>query len=390
MIKTNQASHNKRYVGISVAQINKSSGAVCGDYLLSERSEEATTVILCDGIGSGIKAHIAAVMCANRIMELLRLGFSLRQACERVVATMHEARTRDIPFSAFCVCRMLNDGQAAMISYEMPAAVIAEQSAASLVERRFITLGSEVIAESHFHLHTRSCLFLFSDGVTQAGMGRVFKFGWQEEGVVGFIRSACARCMHTEDMPGMIIDKVRQYSGPTYGDDSTVVLLRCRRAKTVHILTGPPADRQFDRKVIERFMRLPGSKIICGSTTADIAARCLGIQVKNKQISDAYYKPPQYEISGIDLVTEGVLTLNQACNILGVDPDSYEEDSCVSGFCTLVRSADAINMIVGTAVNSGHRNIIFRQMGVLPRPVIVQRIAEKLKEMGKLVTVEYL
>jgi hypothetical protein len=115
-----------------------------------------------------------------------------------------------------------------------------------------------------------------------------------------------------------------------------------------------------------------------------------GHAVKSKPLSDAYYKPPQYEISGIDLVTEGVLTLNQAYNILEDDPDSYEQDSCVSGLCMLMRSADAVNLLVGTAANPGHQNIVFRQMGVLPRPVIVQKICEKLKKMGKLVTIEYL
>lgn len=389
MSKTSRT-NPKKYIGVAIAQANKSGGAVCGDYLLSERTEEATTVILCDGIGSGIKAHIAAVMCANRLMELLRLGVSLRQACARVVATMHEARTRDIPFAAFCVCRILSDGQATMMLYEMPAPVIIEQASASLAGRRFIALGNEVIAESHFHFHKQVALLLFSDGVSQAGMGMMFKFGWTEERVADFARSVIARQAPLEDLPHLIIEKVRQYSGPTYGDDSTAVVLQCREAKTVHILTGPPADRHSDRKVIESFMRLPGIKIICGSTTADLAARNLGIQVQNKQLSDAYYKPPQYEIAGIDLVTEGVLTLNQAYNILDDDPVSYEKDSCVSTLCILIRSADAVNLLVGAAANPGHQNIVFRQMGVLPRPVIVQKISEKLREMGKLVTIEYL
>lgn len=379
----------KKYIGMSVAQASKAQAAVCGDYVLSERSEEATTVILCDGIGSGIKAHIAAVMCANRLMELLRLGFSARQACAKVVMTMHAARTQDIPFSAFCVCRILSDGHVTVISYEMPAPVIVEQMAASVAAQRFITLGNEVIAEMHFRLHTHTSLLLFSDGVAQAGMGTAFKLGWKEEGVAEFARSALARHA-VAALPGMILEKVREYSGPTYGDDSTVILLECRRAKTVHILTGPPADRQLDRKVVERFVRLPGTKIICGSTTADIASQALGVPVKSKPVSDAYYQPPQYEIAGIDLVTEGALTLNQVYNILEEDPRSFDADSCVSAFCMHLRGADSVNFLVGTAANPNHQNIVFRQMGVLPRLAIVQKIAEKLKKMGKLVTLEYL
>ncbi len=388
-MKTNLRNPRK-YIGMSVAQASKAQAAVCGDYVLSERTEEATTVILCDGIGSGIKAHIAAVMAANRLMELLRLGFSQRQACAKVVMTMHAGRTQDIPFSAFCVCRILNNGHVTVISYEMPAPVIVEQMAASVAAQRFITLGNEVIAEMHFRLHTHSSLLLFSDGVSQAGMGTAFKMGWTAEGVAEFVRGAFARQAAVEELPKVILEKVRQYSGPTYGDDSTVVLLQCRKARTVHILTGPPADRQADRRIIERFVHLPGAKIICGSTTADIAAQCLGVPVNSKPVSDAYYKPPQYEIAGIDLVTEGALTLNQVYNILEEDPRSYEADSCVSNLCVLLRNADAVNLLVGTAANPNHQNIVFRQMGVLPRLAIVQKIAETLKKMGKLVTVEYI
>lgn len=382
--------NSKKYIGITVAQVNKSTAPVCGDYLLSERTEEATTVILCDGIGSGVRAHIAAVMAANRLMELLRLGFSLRQASAKVAMTMHAARTQDIPFSAFCVCRILNDGHTTVTAYEMPAPIIIGQMAASIVQPRFIALGNEVIAEAHFYLHTHNSLLLFSDGVSQAGMGSTFRLGWREEGVEEFIRSALAQGMSVEMLPQMIIEKVRQYSGPTYGDDSTVVLLQCRKTKTAHILTGPPADRQFDQKTVEHFMYLPGIKIICGSTTADIVAKFLGVSVKTKAISDAYYKPPQYEVSGIDLVTEGVLTLNQVYNILEEDPGSYEADSCVSSLCMFLRSVDAVNLLVGTAANPGYQNIVFRQMGVLPRVAIIQKIIDKLKKMGKLVTVEYL
>ena len=110
----------RRYIETSIAQKSKKTGNVCGDYILVERTPEATTTILADGIGTGIKAHIAAVMCASRLMELIRLGFTLREACRKIVDTMHEARTTDIPFAAFSVCRILNSGHATIMSYEIP------------------------------------------------------------------------------------------------------------------------------------------------------------------------------------------------------------------------------------------------------------------------------
>ena len=110
-----------KYIEVVYSQKAKRSGKVCGDYVLVERGPEATTAILADGIGTGIKASIASVMCASRLMELLRQGFTLRETCEKIVNTMHEARTSDIPFSAFSVCRILNSGHATIISYEIPS-----------------------------------------------------------------------------------------------------------------------------------------------------------------------------------------------------------------------------------------------------------------------------
>ena len=111
---------------------------VCGDYVTIERTAEATTAILADGIGTGVKARVAAVMYASRLMELIRLGFTLREACQKVIDTMHEARTSDIPFAAFAVCRILNSGHATILSYESPSPYfVAKTLAAYLPEQRF-------------------------------------------------------------------------------------------------------------------------------------------------------------------------------------------------------------------------------------------------------------
>lgn len=379
----------KKYISVASVQGNKNQARVCGDFVSCDRTDEATTIILCDGIGSGIKANVAAVMCASRLLELIRLGFSLRQACAKLVDTMHEARSADIPFSAFSVCRILNDGHVTMISYEMPAAVIAEKFRAYIPKQRFSRLGAEVISESNCFLEPGEGIFLFSDGVAQAGMGSVFKTGWGAEGAANYVNACIDTRVALKDIPEKILERVKYYSGPSYGDDTTILFISCRQARPLQVLTGPPSDRAQDRGIMERFMALNGPKVVCGSTTADVLARYLGAQVKLRGVSEAYYKPPQYEIKGIDLVTEGVITLNQVYNILEENPENLDNESCVSQLCVLLRDADAVNLMVGAASNPGHHNIVFRQMGLLPRQVIVQLLSEKLKKMGKLVTIEY-
>ena len=131
-------------------------------------------------------------------------------------------------------------------------------------------------------------------------------------------------------------------------------------------------------------------RIVCGSSTAEIVARNLGRPVEIKTMSNAYHKPPSYHIKGIDYATEGAITLNQVYNILGEPPEKLEPDSSVSDLYRFFHAADTINFLVGTAANPGHEHIVFRQVGVVPREVIVKLLAEKLKSMGKLVNIIYL
>ena len=176
----------RKYIETATAQQAKRAGNVCGDYVVVDRTDEATTVILADGIGTGIKASVAAVMCTSRLMELLNLGFSLREACKKIVDTMHQARTTDIPFSAFTVCRILNSGHATIVSYEIPTPIlINNRLAAYLPRQRFFPMGLEMIAEVNCTLDYGDGIVLFSDGVSQAGLGHQYRMGWGAQAAYG-------------------------------------------------------------------------------------------------------------------------------------------------------------------------------------------------------------
>jgi hypothetical protein len=380
----------RKFIEVVTAQAAKRAGRVCGDYVIVERTREATTTIVADGIGTGIKARVASVMCASRLIELMKLGFSVREACNRLVDTMHEARTIDIPFSAFSVCRVLSSGLATIVSYEIPPPIlISNRMAAYLPKQHFISMGLEMVGEVTCTLEYGDGIVLMSDGVSQAGLGHKYRLGWGAEGAGDFINGCIAKGDDLKQVPDKILAKVKEISGTTYGDDVTCMLLVCREARTLNILTGPPGNKANDRRVVKEFMEMKGLKVVCGSTTAEMVARNTGVAINVKEISNAYHKPPAYEISGLDFATEGAITLNQVYNILEESPDRLDGDSSVSELYMLFHSCDTINFFVGTAVNPGHESIVFRQVGVYPRDVIVQFLAERLKKIGKLVNLTY-
>jgi hypothetical protein len=385
-----EQTNSRKYIETVTVQASKRLGMICGDFVTVERTGEATTAVLADGIGTGVKARVAAVMYASRLMELIRLGFTLREACGKVIDTMHEARTSDIPFAAFSVCRILNSGHATILSYEIPQPILVDKNlAAYLPKPRSYPLGLEMIAETNCTLDYGDGIVLVSDGVSQAGLGHMYRMGWGIPLVSDFVNSCLLQGNDLKEVPGRILSRVKDISGATYGDDTTCLLLLAREPNILNILTGPPSKKAKDDEVVRTFMEAKGTKVVCGSTTTELVARQLKTPVSMADVSNDYSRPPAYEVKGIDLATEGAVTLNQVYNILDEPEDKLESNSSVSDLYKILKGADTINFLVGTASNAGHRAIAFKQMGVLPREAIVGLLLEKLRTMGKLVSLEY-
>lgn len=339
-------------------------------------------------MGSGIKANVAARMCTARALELLRAGFSLRRAFSSLVKTMEQAKQDRTPYVAFSIVRTLNDGETTILSYEAPGAVLIERHHATALPRRTIVVENAVTEETNCHLAPGEGVLVFTDGVSQAGLGGMLTRGWQTEGVASFVSDLASTGTPLQDIASRVEQKAVEYSAGTVGDDVTAVLASCRLGRVVTILTGPPASRQKDGEVARRLLTAPGAKVVCGATTADIVARHLGAEVAVDRETASLLAPPSYVIDGVDLVTEGAVTLNQLYNVLDEDPETFDEISGVTKLYDLIREADRVNLIVGTAQNPANAHVSFRQQGVLPRSRIVPLIADKLREAGKLVVVE--
>jgi hypothetical protein len=268
---------------------------------------------------------------------------------------MESARDPSRPFAAFSVARVRNDGMTTVLGYEAPAAVLVSQRHAAELPTSPTDLGGVLVQESSCYLEAGDALVLMSDGITQAGLGGRLPLGWQTE-----------------------------------GDDCTVAMALCRRGQIVNVMTGPPADRSQDTAAVRRFMQQEGLKIVCGGTTAEIVSRTLKRPLRVEQDASSLIAPPRYEIDGIDLVTEGAVTLNQVYNVLDEGLREVREDSGVTELCALLQIADRVNVFQGTAKNQAAGDISFRQRGILTRDRIVRLLVEKLQSMDKLVATQTL
>jgi hypothetical protein len=410
------------HVDIHSVQSSKKPGMPCGDVLATIRTNTGTTMICADGIGSGIRAHIAAQMCVSRLTESLQQELSLRTVFQSVAATMQTCRDPQKPFAAFSIARIRSDGNATVFSYDAPLPILVSRQGATILANRPFPLPGGLAMESNCQLDRGEGILLMSDGITQAGLGYGANTEWTSEGVVRFINnkisariklSLAAEMLHKEALArwkGDILESARpavsdrafspyspdarhqatvRQSAKVTGDDCSIMLGLCRTGQTVNILTGPPHDRDNDLPTVKRFLQLPGLKIVCGGTTAKLVAKYLNVPLEMESEPMSTIAPPRYGIKGINLVTEGAVTLNQVYNILDEDIANLHEDSGVTELRLLLGVADKLNIVVGKADNTANADISFRQRGVLSRKVLIPLFAEKLRQEGKLVNVEF-
>ena len=372
-----------------LCQTNKQNYTVCGDYCICERTAAGMIYVVCDGIGSGVYANISAINCASRILELFRRGISIRMTSEMVAASMHRARKEDIPFAAFSAAVILPDGQFTAYSYEAPNPILMKNNHATVLAPRFYTAEFEVIGEVSGLLQIGDSLLLFSDGVSQAGLGHGYGMGIGSDGVSDYINRNHKPHDSVANLPHRIVETCKTISAGNYEDDTTIVIIHCREAKELTLLTGPPSKQSLDHDYASDFMNASGQKVICGSTTTDIIARELGLDVVTLSIGNSFSQLPEYWINGTDLVTEGAVTLNQVYNILDEPIERLSGNSVAERLCLMLRESDAIHLMIGNASNTAHEDLIFKQIGVHLRKAAIQQIADKLKNIGKLVIKRY-
>jgi hypothetical protein len=371
-------------------QQSKIQGTPCGDVMQYYRDTNCTTIALADGLGSGLKANIAATLICTRLIELIKNDYTLREAFSAVASTMNKAWGTEQPFAVFTLVRVQNSGSTTALTYEMPPPLLVTKTAATVMVDKTYTLEKAIVIESSFKCKKGESIILVSDGITQAGLGQGLTYGWGVEGLSNYI---CQKLVIQEyknsNLSEDIVKQANRLWAQKRGDDCTAVHIKSRNGIIVNILTGPPKNSIDDAQIIKEFINQRGIKIVSGGTTAKMVARELKLHLEVKGTNKLNtVSPPSFNIDGINLVTEGIVTLNHVYNLIDEDTAKYMDESDVFEFCEFLKLADKVNFFIGNAANKGLNSIKFRQQRILPRTKIIPLIIKWLQEKGKLVVVK--
>ncbi|HEX9117800.1 MAG TPA: SpoIIE family protein phosphatase [Anaerolineae bacterium] len=372
---------------------------LCGDWVKISTTPDTLIVTLSDGLGSGVKANILATLTAEIATKMLVGGCSIDEVVETLAVTLPECQVRRLAYATFAVLSVRHGREAYLVEYDSPPLILVRGGQVVDLPLRAREIGGRTIREGSFVLENDDYLVMLSDGYLHAGVGGLYAMGWGWKNIATAVRRWAAAGGDSQELTAALRSTCLKLSGNAPGDDATAIGMHVRQSRRATVLTGPPADPVHDRDAVARLMSAPGSKIICGGTTAQMAARVLGKELKVEwQPRDprgaraaAKKLPPAALLEGADLVTEGILTLSAAVDLIRNASSPHALDGAqdvATRLARLLLAGDQIHFIVGDAINPGQLADVVR--GKPMRQIYVEELVAELLRRNKQVTVEHL
>ncbi len=382
---------------IGYKSINHYGEQLCGDHVdVVEPSDDSTVIVLSDGLGSGVKASILSTLTSKIISTMLAEGLSLEECVETIAATLPVCSVRGVAYSTFTIIHLKNNQVAELIQYDNPHAIVIRDEQVWDYPKTEMNIGGKKIYKSVIKLQENDIFVAMSDGCPHAGIGTAYNFGWKRDDIASFMESLSHAGYTAKTLSTMLVDECDKLYGQKPGDDATACVVRIRKREPMNMLFGPPSNRDDADRMMSLFFSKEGKHIICGGTTSSIAAKFLRKPVKASLNFEASDVPPIAEIEGVDLVTEGVITVNKvleyAKDYLGENKHyehwSFKRDGA-SLICRLLfEEATDINFYVGRAVNPAHQNPDL-PINFNIKMNLVEELSKCLKKMGKKIKVSY-
>lgn len=382
---------------IGFKSINHDGEQLCGDHVdIIDQGENSSVIVLADGLGSGVKASILSTLTSKIISTMMANGLKIEDCVSTIAAALPICSVRGVAYSTFTILHLINNEAAEIIQYDNPDVIFLRDGELFDYPKQELNIDGKKVLRSYIKLQENDCMITMSDGCPHAGIGMAYNFGWKWEDIADFMQTISIAGYTAKTLATMLVDECDNKYGHRPGDDATACVVKIRRREPMNILFGPPRNRDDCGRMMSLFFSKEGKHIVCGGTTSSIAAKYLGKEVKASLSFERGDVPPIATIEGVDLVTEGVITISKvieyAKDSLGKN-ELYEQwgfkRDGASLICRLLfEEATDINFYVGRAVNPAHQNpdlpITFNI-----KMNLVEELSECLKQMGKRIKVSY-
>ena len=383
---------------IGYKSINHVGEQLCGDHVeIVEQEDGSTVIVLADGLGSGVKASILSTLTSKIISTMIAAGCSLEECVKTIVDTLPVRSEHGVAYSTFTIIR-INPGQTAeVIQYDNPPVIYIHNDKVTSYPKIEMHVDGKKILRSLIRLSENDLFVMMSDGCPHAGTSRSYNYSWDVSDIAQFMAEMSMTGYTAKVLSTMLVEQCDKLYGGEPGDDATACVVKMRRRMPMNVLFGPPVNPDDSMRMAALFFSRQGKHIVCGGTTASIAAEYLHkpLQMDYSPVQDSSV-PPMSKLEGADLVTEGVVTMGKVLSYAQdylAENQSYEAWSFghdgASRICQLLfEEATDIRFFVGRAVNPAHQNPNL-PISIHVKMKIVEELSEYLRKMGKRVQISY-
>ena len=382
------------FIDIACSQKKKYNQNAYGDYFASNRFPNMNRVVavLSDGLGSGIKANILACMTATMLLKFMESHSDIEKSCEIIMNALPVCKVRGISYSTFSAIDCFEDGKAKIVEEGNPDFIWIRGKYNDRGNPQFDVLKPEyqTIQSKDFknrkmkvyniQLEKYDRIIFCSDGATQVAMGtKEYPLGLERNGLIKIILRKLEQEpeISSKDLSEFLVKQIELIAPKReLKDDTSILSIYCRDPRESLIFTGPPFHSEKDSFYAKTFMSFKGKKAISGGTTANIISRELNIPVIADMSTNRGKLPGLLKMDGVDLVTEGILTLTKTLEYL----QSGESDEDAAGtLMNFLLNSDVISFLVGAQMNKAHYDPNL-PIEIEIRKNIIKQIAKVLEE----------
>lgn len=370
---------------------NHDGETLCGDFSKMFGTDSEPVFVLSDGMGSGVKANILATLTCTILGRLLEHGIPLAECVDTIAATLPVCRERHMAYATFTAMQISGD-RAFLVEYDNPPAVLIRNGQVLKTSCHVRFVGDKEIHERQINIMPGDVLVLMSDGVTHSGIGRTNDDGWTTAEAGQFLveNGASENCAA---VTAAILDKkCSELSKNALDDDRTIAVMRFCQRNTVNLLMGPPENPKDDERMLKLFFAKKGQHLVCGGSTGSMVSRYLDKPIELIEGSGSERVPDMGKLDGVDLLTEGIITLRAALELrdrIKKKPEivlELRESPEELLYKKLFLESSNVNIFFGTAANIAHEDI---GISFEKKLEAIKKLQIELKAAGKIVKKEY-
>ncbi|WP_270303561.1 SpoIIE family protein phosphatase [Baileyella intestinalis] len=386
---------NDLSVDIGYRSINHVDEQLCGDHVdIVEQGPNSRVVVLADGLGSGVKASILSTLTSKIISTMMAEGLSLEECVRTIIATLPVNKDHGVAYSTFTIIHIIENETAEVIQFENPQVIMIRDNKVFEYETIETVIDGNKVLRSVIALEEGDIFVAMSDGCPHANAERTYNMNWKVSDIADFMATISHVGYTAKTLAAILIEECNKlYDGKPL-DDATACIVRVIKRQQVNLLFGPPADPDDCDRMMTLFFSKKGKKIICGGTTAKIAADYLGKPITYTTKIVSRDVPPTSEIEGVDLVTEGIVTMDKVLKYAKeyLDRDEgymqwgFQHDAAAEISRILFEEATDINFMVGKAINPAHRGSS-NSISFNVKVNLIGELTKCLESMGKNVKV---